>query len=288
MANPQIIISLSPSGNLITELPGLNGSRRKIELQKESEFALSVENAIELIKSFIKIDELQSEYNSLASKTTHVGSKEEKEKLRAEERLKTARLKIENASLVIASLQNILSNNDTTTGIIHKILENQAVSKHQIGEDGNPNEHQIKHWQKHSGIWGDPSCPFCISEGKFEKGKNREKSIRGLSEKEALRLGLISRGFVQSKNNPELWTKKNMAPIWLKTNGKVLNNKNIEWSKEHREALIQDGKIHAKKFGFNPVLPEKSHAGNKVRTITKMVRETKIEKIQSKLRNLTI
>jgi hypothetical protein len=285
---PQLIISLSPQGELVAELPGLNGARRKVELQKESQFALACENAIECIKAFQAYQELENEYNFLAGKTTHVGSKEEKEKLLAETKLNAAKLKLQSANSTIASLQNVLSQNDTTTGIISKILEGQLTSKSRLGEDGAPTAQQLRHWEKHSGIWGDPSCPFCISEGKFEKGKNRERSVKGLSEYEALRCGLISRGYSESKTKSGLWTKQNMGNIYLLPNGKVQDSKRVQWLDTHRTALIQDGKIHAKQFGFTPVPKPIKHNGTQVKKLVKMVKTTNQERIVKKLGNIIL
>jgi hypothetical protein len=285
---PQLIISLSPQGELVAELPGLNGARRKVELQKESQFALACENAIECIKAFQSYQELENEYNFLAGKTTHVGSKEEKEKLMAETKLNAAKLKLQSANSTIAALQNVLSQNDTTTGIISQILEGQLTSKSRLGEDGAPTAQQLRHWEKHSGIWGDPSCPFCIAEGKFEKGKNRERSVRGLSEYEALRCGLISRGYSESKTKSGLWTKQNMGNIYLLPNGKVQDSKRVQWLDTHRTALIQDGKIHAKQFGFTPVPKPIKHQGTQVKKLVKMVKTTNQERIVKKLGNIIL
>ena len=224
MSSPQMIISLSPTGELVTELPGLNGSRRKVILIR--------------------------------------GEAEEK---------------------------------------IRHILQAQLKNKIEIGLDGAPTQSQVKHWENHGilcqdpnckknqngsrphsheSLWSDPSCPHCKSEGRFEPGFNREdtRKLRGLSEYEALRLGLVSRGFVQSKNNPEIWTKKNMGTIFLLPNGKVRDHKQVEWSDGHRKALISDGKIHAKAFGFNPV-PPRQGAG-KAKKLVKMVeKEPKAKKL---------
>lgn len=270
-SSPQIIVSLSNQGELVTELPGLNGSRRKINL-KQSEtskpaiaYALSVLNDI----SNLNLDiEGTSAVAKAAATLNHLQSK------------------IQAARDAFNQLSNIINNDNTTCDVILRILEARVANRSQIGEDGNPTEQQVRHWQKHSGIFGDPSCPFCISEGKFEKGKNREKSIRNLSEFEALRLGLISRGFVQSKNNQDIWTKKNMDPIFLLPNGQVKNNKQVLWSKEHRSALIQDGKIHAKTFGFSPP-PVFKREGCVVKKLPKLIQETQGEKLQRKVGKLT-
>jgi hypothetical protein len=184
-------------------------------------------------------------------------------------------------------LQNVLSQNDTTTGIISKILEGQLTSKSCLGEDGAPTAQQLRHWEKHS-IWGDPSCPFCISEGKFEKGKNRERSVKGLSEYEALRCGLISRGYSESKTKSGLWTKQNMGNIYLLPNGKVQDSKRVQWLDTHRTALIQDGKIHAKQFGFTPVPKPIKHNGTQVKKLVKMVKTTNQERIVKKLGNIIL
>jgi len=292
MTTPQLIISLSPQGELVTELPGLNGSRRKINLQEPSNTSLGIENAIELIEALLNLNELQSNYNFLASKTTHLGSKEEKAKQLTLTKLQTAEIKISEAAKTISNLNTILSLNDTTVGIIYKLLNNQLISKHTLNSDGLPTEQQVLHWQRHGyietdkngkekivpkGSFSDPSCPFCKSENRFEPGFNRERSITNLSVHEALRQGLIYRGYEQSKNNPDVWNKPKSRPIWLKPNSKVLDEKHIEWSKSHVEALITDGKIHAKTNGFTPA-DTKRHGAGKSKKIVTFVKETKQER----------
>ncbi len=288
---PKLTISLSPIGDLVANLPGIDNSFRKIKLQETSKFTLAVGNAIECIKAFQNFQELEFEYNLLASRTTHVGSKQEKEKLVAFNRLNVAKLKMENANLVIAALSNVISSNDTTTGIISKILDGQVSNKSKLGEDGNPTEQQIRHWEKHSGSFGDPTCPFCISEGRFEKGKNREISLKNLSEYEALRLGLISRGFLEVKPkdlNPKsttTWTKQNMGNIYLFSNGNLQDHKRVGWSKENKENLLRDGKAYAKVHGYKPVEIIKKK-GCVVKKQTKMVKETQIERAIAKVGKL--
>ncbi len=221
---PQIIVSLSPNGELVAELPGLNGSRRKVNLKS--------------------------------------GSAEK--------------------------------------DLIH-ILKSQLKNKIEIGLDGAPTQSQTLHWERHGmlcedisckkhgtphshEIWSDPSCPHCKAEGRFEAGYNRERAIKNLTENEALKLGLISRGFDQSKNNPDIWTKKNMGSLFLKPDGKILNHQHIQWSKDHRDALILDGKIHAKQIGFVPseAKPRKISGGITIRRVTKVIKETQKEKLQRK------
>lgn len=173
--------------------------------------------------------------------------------------------------------------------IIHA-LKSQLSGSTKIGEDGAPDVHQVRHWDNHGIICtdknckrktphshtsnsSDPSCPFCISEGRFERGRNRERAIRNLSENEALRLGLISRGFVQSKTNPDIWNKKNMASVRLLPNGKLFDSKNIQWSKSNHEILIGEGKLHALKINFTPIEAAVRKYGDgsvRVRTITKL------------------
>ncbi len=292
MQTPQIIISLSPQGELVTELPGLNGSRRKINLHVKQQSQLAIENAIETLRNISKIE---------TDSVTEIG--------KANELLNQLQNRIKTATEAANILSSVLSENNTTCDIIFQILNKQQTAKYQIGEDGNPTESQITHWQRHGilcedpkckkningdlphshqSLWSDPSCPHCKAEGRFEPGYNREdtRSLKGLTEYEALRQGLISRGFTQSKNNPEIWNKKNMMAIFLKPNGKVLNSKFIEWSQTHRSALIADGKIHAGRFGFNKQLPNLKRNGCVVKTQKKLIQETQVEKLTRKIGKL--
>jgi hypothetical protein len=50
-----------------------------------------------------------------------------------------------------------------------RILQNQLRQQVEIGLDGAPTGQQVRHWERHQ-IWSDPSCRFCISEGRFESG----------------------------------------------------------------------------------------------------------------------
>jgi hypothetical protein len=115
-----------------------------------------------------------------------------------------------------------------------------------------------------------------------------ERSVKGLSEYEALRCGLISRGYAESKTKSGLWTKQNMGNIYLLPNGKVQDSKRVQWLDTHRTALIQDGKIHAKQFGFTPVPKPIKHNGTQVKKLVKMVKTTNQERIVKKLGNIIL
>lgn len=269
MTIPQLIISLSPQGELITELPSLNGSRRKINLKINQTSLNSIETAIEILRQIGSIP----------------------------------------ATNAANDLSTLLKTDNTLTDILLRILENQVSSKHKIGEDGNPTEQQVRHWQKHNSIWGDPMCPFCISEGKFEKGKNLDdnRKLRGLSEYEALRLGLISRGYKEiipkqetKKFNPKTGTmtfpptkplmfqKQNMGNIFLFLNTKILDYKKVEWSKEEKNLLIKDGKAYAKVHGFISIKSSLKRSGCEVKKQVKLVKETQVEKIRRKMGKLRL
>lgn len=238
MSVPQLILTLNSSGNPVIELPGLNGSRRKIELEPKHESITAIGNAIEVLRQVANLDpELQSRANEAAN-----------------------------------NLNTILISDNTFSDIIIRILEAQVQNKVKIGEDGAPTQQQIKHWERHSNIWGDPSCPFCIVEGKFEPGKNREKSIKGLNIAEALKLGLLQRGFVQSKNNENIYTKPKTNLIATIRGEKVFDKNQIQWSKTQIENLIEDGKNYAKRNGFQSKPKEKKislkRKGVTVRTVS--------------------
>jgi hypothetical protein len=52
---------------------------------------------------------------------------------------------------------------------LKRMLEAQARSDVAIGEDGSPTQAQVRHWERH-GVFGDPRCPHCISEGFRPRG----------------------------------------------------------------------------------------------------------------------
>ncbi len=273
MSTPQLIISFSPQGELVTELPGLNGSRRKINLKINQKSNLAIAFATQVLR---EISQIGGEVIGITDAT------------KASELLSSLQNKIKTAADAANQISHLLDEDNTLSDILIRILSGQQSSKHMIGEDGNPTEQQVKHWQKHSNIWGDPTCPFCIAEGKFEPGKNREdtRSLKGLTEFEALRLGLVSRGYSQSKNNPDIYSKKNMGNVILLPNGKIKDHKNVIWSEDARKALIQDGKIHAKTFGFKPLEVFKTK-GCVVKKQKKMITETQAEKLARKIGTLS-
>ena len=57
-----------------------------------------------------------------------------------------------------------------------RILQAQLSNKSTIGLDGAPTQGQIKHWEKH-GIFADPQCPWCRSEGRFTGRKDKVQPI---------------------------------------------------------------------------------------------------------------
>lgn len=264
MTTPQIILTLSSQGELVAELPGLNGSRRKLNLNTNKKSDEAIANASQILRDISNI-----EVDTISITTAN----------KAEDLLNQLTNKIDAAREAANNIANLISEDNTICDILLRILQAQLNSNSRLGEDGAPTEQQVKHWKKHSGIWGDPTCPFCISEGKFEPGKNRERSIKGLTENEALRLGLISRGFIQSKTNLDIWNKPKTKPVFL-INGKLLNEKREVWSKTHRDNLLGDGKAYALKFGFTPTeaKPHKLGNGISVKKLIKQVTETQKEK----------
>src|SRR5882672_8845991 len=116
-----LIVSLTATGTLAIELPGLNGMRRKIPLTSQSLFS-----------------EILGEASSF---------------------LKT--LETEEAKKQAQRLDTIQSRESSLQETLLRILQGQLAGETEFDEDGNPSEHQIKHWQRHA-IWADPSCPFCI------------------------------------------------------------------------------------------------------------------------------
>ena len=278
MATPQIIITLSASGQPVIELPGLNGSRRKINLEPKSSSIVAIGIALEVLKdiSEIKIDDtIDGSIRTNAAKAVDL--------------LNQLQGKINRANEAANGLTSTLNSDNTFSDIILRILEAQVSNSNNLGSDGAPTQAQVRHWEKHSGIFGDPSCSFCISEGKFEPGKNREKAIKGISTYECLRLGLISRGYTQNPKNPTIFSRFNHPNILI-INGKVQDKNHIQWSETNTLRLIEDGKVYAKKTGFIPqeAKPRTIGKGAKVRTLVKKPKpgSKKVEKIIQNLQHL--
>lgn len=47
---------------------------------------------------------------------------------------------------------------------LRRILQAKLRSAVALGEDGQPTQAQVRHWERHD-IWKDPQCPHCIAEG---------------------------------------------------------------------------------------------------------------------------
>lgn len=254
MSVPQIIVTLANNGDLIAELPGNNGSRRKLELTTPQNFSNTISNTILALQAVRDLSEL----NILASEASQkAANSKEKDKTELTRKARIARDRANLAAHLagdinqtINSLENLLKKDETIVGILSRILQNQLEDRSNLGEDGAPTAHQLNHWKRHE-TFSDPSCPFCISEGRFEPGKNREKAIRNLSIHEALKLGLISRGYKQSRNNPEHFTLGKITATII-NNQKLQDNHKVFWSKSQLNKLIQDGKAYAKLTGFEP------------------------------------
>ena len=60
-----------------------------------------------------------------------------------------------------------------------RMLQAQLRSQISIGLDGAPTQAQARHWTRHQGLWGDPSCPFCISEGRFGAKRKTTRTDKG-------------------------------------------------------------------------------------------------------------
>lgn len=295
---PQLIISLSPQGELICELPGLNGSRRKINLEANKTSNAAIANASKALR----------EISNLEAQTTGIT-----DATKANDLLNLLQGKIHAAADAANQISNLQNQDNTICDILLRILQGQQTSKSRLGEDGAPTASQIKHWDKHGAlcedkeciknkkglrphshdqVWSDPSCPHCISEGRFDPGYNREdnRKIKDLSEYEALRCGLISRGYsetTKTKSGTLVFKKQNMADIFLLPNGKIQDHKHVEWLKDNRNALIQDGKIHAKQFGFNPIPKPVKYKGTQVKHLTPMVKTTQAERLAKRLSGIT-
>lgn len=293
MPVPQVIVTLSPSGDLIAELPGINGSRRKVDLISPNSFVEILSNTILTLQAIRDKQDLDIEASKAAKEAEKSYNEKTVRKARiARDAANMASLRLTTLNENISKLETILAKDETTIGVLYKILNAQLVSQSKLGEDGAPTNQQVKHWEKHgtqdeyiSGrYFSDPSCPFCKSEGRFEKGKNREISLKGLSFQEALKLGLISRGFNPSKNNPDLFLKGKVL-LKLETS-KILDFKTkIYFSKAQITNLIEDGKSYAKVHGFQPQEAKPKKLGSGV-TVKKLVRKLPASK-PSKLKNLS-
>ncbi len=293
---PQLIISLSPSGDLVAELPGLNGARRKINLVANQQSNSAISFASQVLRDI----------SNLSASTTGIT-----DATKASDLLNLLQNKMKSAADAANQISNLENQDNTICDILLRILNGQVSSKSRLGEDGAPTKSQITHWQKHGALcedkdcvknkrgerphshemmWSDPSCPHCISEGRFDPGYNRERAVKGLSEHEAIRCGLISRGYTEAKNKTKsgivIWSKPNMGDIHLLPNGKIQDHKHVEWLKDNRNALIQDGKIHAKQFGFKPIEVTK-RSGTQVKKLVTMAKTTPQEKATKKLGNIS-
>jgi hypothetical protein len=286
--SPQLIISLNASGNLIAELPGINGSRRKVDLVSPQDFTYTISNAILALQAVRDLDELNTIASDAAQKAE---SAKQNQKLELTRRAKVARdaaniaaQRIGDLNQNITSLENLLKKDETTTGMLHRILSAQINNKSKLGEDGAPTQAQSLHWQRHE-TFSDPSCTFCKSEGRFEPGKNREKAIKNLSIHEALTLGLISRGYKQSKNNPDIFTLGKLG-CWI-SNNRVQDKNKIFWSKSQLDKLIQQGKDYAKQTSFEPQeFKQKTIKLGQGVSVKKTVSRVPVTK--SKLKNLSL
>jgi len=251
MPVPQITITLNPQGDLIGELPGLNGSRHKIPLNPPPNFTKIIGDTIQTLTAIRD----QHNLNIEATETTEIFKKHNtsENKLiaqRASEKAQTANLLVQNLPATIAALTSILDKDATLNETLTRILTAQLENKSKLGEDGAPTNQQVNHWDKHS-IFSDPMCPFCKAEGRFETGKNRERTIKNLSLHEALTLGLVARGYKPHKHNPHIFQLGKMSAHLTSLN-KIHDQHNVFWSKADLEKLIKDGKQYALETNFEP------------------------------------
>jgi hypothetical protein len=52
---------------------------------------------------------------------------------------------------------------ETVCDTINRVLKARETGEYEIGEDGEPTEAQVRHWERHT-IWPDSQCPFCRAE----------------------------------------------------------------------------------------------------------------------------
>lgn len=65
----------------------------------------------------------------------------------------------------MATRRQIILNTKEAGESLLRMLEAQARDQEEIGLDGAPTQHQVKHWERHQ-IWPDARCRFCIAEGR--------------------------------------------------------------------------------------------------------------------------
>lgn len=57
----------------------------------------------------------------------------------------------------------LFGHGETICDTIHRILKARETGDYEIGEDGEPTEAQVRHWERHV-IWPDSQCSFCRAE----------------------------------------------------------------------------------------------------------------------------
>lgn len=76
---------------------------------------------------------------------------------------------------------------------IIRILQAKLRNQVQLGEDGQPTAHQVRHWERH-GIWKDPSCPFCLAEGSRPQRKRKVVTWEEIGSGGAARVRTLPQG----------------------------------------------------------------------------------------------
>ncbi len=108
MTTPQIIITLNPQGDLTAELPGLNGSRRKLPLGSNAKSQEAIANALEVLRDISRI-EINSEatinnFNRLLSEMQN---------------------KVKQATAAANAISSLLDADNTLGDILLRILQGQ-------------------------------------------------------------------------------------------------------------------------------------------------------------------
>lgn len=62
-----------------------------------------------------------------------------------------------------------------------RILEARLTAPYQLGEDGQPTEAQVRHWERHE-VWPDGRCPFCVAEGRISGPAKSRATLLVISE----------------------------------------------------------------------------------------------------------
>jgi len=162
---------------------------------------------------------------------------------------------------------------------ILEIMRGRIARRIEVGLDGSPTQHQVRHWQQHPHyingklikknpatgyrLSPDVRCPFCISEGHIKPQPKRKPQVEKL---DAIRLALISRGYVEDQ--PGHWRKPKHETVRVSPTGSITGAQRGKWSREAVAALIETGTIEFARLGKKSVETVLRRDGIEVRRIS--------------------